>query len=102
MSRKNTEFQLGGINHLALVCADMRRTIDFYSGVLGMPLLRVSAPVFTGMRKVIKGIFDRVGSFLMILMCLPVMTLAALAIMVDSRGGPFYTQRRVGKSGPVR
>jgi exopolysaccharide biosynthesis polyprenyl glycosylphosphotransferase len=69
------------------------------SGVLGMPLLRVSAPVFTGMRKVIKGVFDRVGSFLIILMCLPVMTLAAIAIMVDSRGGPFYTQRRVGKGG---
>jgi lipopolysaccharide/colanic/teichoic acid biosynthesis glycosyltransferase len=69
------------------------------SGVLGMPLLRVSAPVFTGMRRVIKGIFDRVGSGLLILMCLPVMTLAALAIMIDSRGGPFYTQRRVGKSG---
>lgn len=69
------------------------------SGVLGMPLLRVSAPVFTGMRRIIKGIFDRIGSFLLILMCLPVMTLAALAIMIDSRGGPFYTQRRVGKSG---
>ncbi len=69
------------------------------SGVLGMPLLRVSAPVFTGMRKVIKGAFDRVGSLLLILMCLPVMTLAAVAIMIDSRGGPFYTQRRVGKSG---
>jgi exopolysaccharide biosynthesis polyprenyl glycosylphosphotransferase len=69
------------------------------SGVLGMPLLRVSAPVFTGIKKVIKGVFDRVGSFLMILMCLPLMTLAALAIMVDSRGGPFYTQRRVGKDG---
>ncbi|GAA3205302.1 VOC family protein [Actinocorallia longicatena] len=36
----NTEFELGGINHLALVCADMRRTIDFYSGVLGMPLVK--------------------------------------------------------------
>jgi exopolysaccharide biosynthesis polyprenyl glycosylphosphotransferase len=69
------------------------------SGVLGMPLLRVSAPVFTGMRRAIKGIFDRIGSFLIILMCLPVMTIAAVAIMIDSRGGPFYTQRRVGKSG---
>jgi exopolysaccharide biosynthesis polyprenyl glycosylphosphotransferase len=69
------------------------------SGVLGMPLLRVSAPVFTGMRRIIKGVFDRIGSFLLIVMCLPVMTLAALAIMIDSRGGPFYTQRRVGKSG---
>ncbi|MFB4305338.1 VOC family protein [Actinomadura sp. GTD37] len=36
----NTEFQLGGINHLALVCSDMKRTIDFYSGVLGMPLIK--------------------------------------------------------------
>jgi exopolysaccharide biosynthesis polyprenyl glycosylphosphotransferase len=69
------------------------------SGVLGMPLLRVSAPVFTGMRKVIKGIFDRIGAFLILAMCLPAMALAALAIMIDSRGPVFYTQRRVGKSG---
>jgi catechol 2,3-dioxygenase-like lactoylglutathione lyase family enzyme len=41
MSRpKNTEFELGGINHLALVCKDMARTVDFYSGVLGMPLIK--------------------------------------------------------------
>ena len=36
----NTEFELGGINHLALVSSDMKRTIDFYSGVLGMPLVK--------------------------------------------------------------
>ena len=36
----NTEFALGGINHVALVCADMQRTVDFYSGVLGMPLIK--------------------------------------------------------------
>lgn len=36
----NTEFELGGINHVALVCADMQRTKDFYSGVLGMPLIK--------------------------------------------------------------
>lgn len=36
----NTEFELGGINHLALVSSDMQRTIDFYSGVLGMPLVK--------------------------------------------------------------
>ena len=37
---KNTEFELRGINHLALVCKDMKRTVDFYSGVLGMPLTK--------------------------------------------------------------
>lgn len=33
-------FELGGINHLALVCRDMQATVDFYSGVLGMPLIK--------------------------------------------------------------
>ena len=36
----NEEFEFGGINHVALVCADMARTVDFYSGVLGMPLIK--------------------------------------------------------------
>ncbi len=29
-----------GINHLALVCKDMERTVAFYEGVLGMPLIK--------------------------------------------------------------
>jgi catechol 2,3-dioxygenase-like lactoylglutathione lyase family enzyme len=38
--RRNKEFELRGINHLALVCKDMGRTVDFYSNVLGMPLTK--------------------------------------------------------------
>src|SRR5271156_3198638 len=37
---KNGVFDIGGINHLALVCKDMARTVDFYSNVLGMPLVK--------------------------------------------------------------
>jgi len=37
---KNDKFEIQGINHLALVCRDMKRTVDFYSGVLGMPLVK--------------------------------------------------------------
>lgn len=37
---RNAEFELGGINHVALVCADMARTVEFYSGTLGMPLVK--------------------------------------------------------------
>lgn len=37
---KNTEFEIQGVNHLALVCSDMERTVEFYSGVLGMPLVK--------------------------------------------------------------
>src|SRR2546421_11099793 len=40
MARENTQFAFSGINHLALVCSDMERTVDFYSNVLGMPLTK--------------------------------------------------------------
>ncbi|GAB16860.1 hypothetical protein GOEFS_015_00570 [Gordonia effusa NBRC 100432] len=40
MMSTNEKYDLRGVNHLALVCADMKRTIDFYSGVLGMPLIK--------------------------------------------------------------
>ena len=33
-------FELRGVNHLALVCRDMARTVDFYTNVLGMPLIK--------------------------------------------------------------
>ena len=36
----NSEFQLRGINHLALVSSDMARTVDFYTNVLGMPMIK--------------------------------------------------------------
>ena len=29
-----------GVNHLALVCSDMARTVEFYSDVLGFPLVK--------------------------------------------------------------
>ena len=40
MAKQNSEFQIRGINHLALVCKDMARTVDFYTNVLGMPLTK--------------------------------------------------------------
>jgi catechol 2,3-dioxygenase-like lactoylglutathione lyase family enzyme len=37
---QNTEFEIRGVNHLALVCKDMARTVEFYRDVLGMPLIK--------------------------------------------------------------
>lgn len=37
---QNKVFDIRGINHLALVCKDMARTVDFYTNVLGMPLTK--------------------------------------------------------------
>ena len=39
-NKTNGEFPIRGVNHLALVCKDMKRTVDFYTGVLGMPLVK--------------------------------------------------------------
>jgi catechol 2,3-dioxygenase-like lactoylglutathione lyase family enzyme len=36
----NAEFEFQGINHLALVCKDMARTVEFYRDILGMPLIK--------------------------------------------------------------
>jgi catechol 2,3-dioxygenase-like lactoylglutathione lyase family enzyme len=40
MAGKNTQFEFRGVNHLALVCKDMARTVEFYRDVLGMPLVK--------------------------------------------------------------
>ncbi|MBW2698811.1 MAG: VOC family protein [Deltaproteobacteria bacterium] len=34
------DFQYLGLNHVALVCKDMKETVDFYAGVLEMPLIK--------------------------------------------------------------
>ncbi len=39
-AQTNTEFEIRGVNHLALVCKDMARTVSFYRDVLGMPLTK--------------------------------------------------------------
>lgn len=39
-SKTTGDFEIRGINHLALVCKDMARTVDFYTNVLGFPLIK--------------------------------------------------------------
>ncbi|WP_221359682.1 sugar transferase [Streptomyces beigongshangae] len=67
--------------------------------VLGIPLLRVSMPTFTGGRRAVKGVVDRLGAAVLLLLLAPLMALVALLVVVDSPGGAFYRQRRVGKDG---
>jgi exopolysaccharide biosynthesis polyprenyl glycosylphosphotransferase len=69
------------------------------TGVLGMPLLRVSEPSFTGFRRVVKATVDKIGAALLVALLSPVLLAVAVAIMVDTRGPVLYKQRRVGKDG---
>ena len=34
-----TKIEFLGLDHVALGCSDMQRTVDFYHGLLGMPIL---------------------------------------------------------------
>ncbi|MEV0320214.1 sugar transferase [Streptomyces sp. NPDC050658] len=67
--------------------------------VLGIPLLRVSMPTFTGGRRAVKGVVDRMGAAILLILFAPLMVLVGLLVLADSRGGAFYRQRRVGKDG---
>ncbi|WP_438296106.1 sugar transferase [Streptomyces sp. HUAS TT7] len=67
--------------------------------VLGIPLLRVTMPTFTGGRRAVKEVVDRMGAAILLMLFAPLMVLVALLVLVDSRGGAVYRQRRVGKDG---
>lgn len=69
------------------------------SGVLGMPLLRVTAPRFTGGRRLVKEVVDRVASALLLTLLVPLLLSIAIAIKLDDRGPVIYRQRRVGREG---
>ncbi|RVT94197.1 VOC family protein [Sphingomonas crocodyli] len=40
MTSTNPIFDIRGVNHLALVCKDMAKTVEFYRDILGMPLTK--------------------------------------------------------------
>ncbi|MEU9183749.1 sugar transferase [Streptomyces sp. NPDC048484] len=67
--------------------------------VLGIPLLRVSIPTFTGGHRVVKGVVDRLGAAVLLVLFAPLMVLVGLLVLANSRGGVVYRQRRVGKDG---
>lgn len=69
------------------------------SSVLGMPLLRVSAPVFNGARRIIKSLADWVSAFLLLVLLAPALLVIAAAVKVTDGGPVIYRQRRIGRNG---
>ncbi len=64
----------------------------------GLPLLRLTEPVFDGVPRVAKNVIDWVGAALLVLLIMPVMLDLAVAVKLD--GGPvFFRQNRVGRHG---
>jgi exopolysaccharide biosynthesis polyprenyl glycosylphosphotransferase len=67
--------------------------------VAGLPLLHVEEPTFSGIRRLIKGAFDRGVAALMLVCLSPVFLTLALAVRITSRGPALFRQTRVGRSG---
>jgi exopolysaccharide biosynthesis polyprenyl glycosylphosphotransferase len=64
-----------------------------------LPLLYVAEPEFTGLRRVIKGAFDRAVALLAVVLLAPLLLGIAATVRLTSRGPALFLQTRVGKNG---
>lgn len=67
--------------------------------VAGLPLLHVEHPDFSGVRWVIKGLFDKLAAISALLILAPLLVGIALAIVVREGRPVLFRQARVGKDG---
>jgi Undecaprenyl-phosphate glucose phosphotransferase len=67
-----------------------------YSWVGGVPVLDMADKPIAGWGNVAKSVFDRVMGSVLLLLALPVMAVAALAIKLDTRGPVLFRQKRYG------
>jgi exopolysaccharide biosynthesis polyprenyl glycosylphosphotransferase len=67
--------------------------------VTGLPLLHVEKPEFTGGKRVLKGVSDRVASVTLVVLLGPLLAGIWLAVRLTSPGPAFFRQVRVGKDG---
>ncbi|MBT3231775.1 MAG: undecaprenyl-phosphate glucose phosphotransferase [Calditrichaeota bacterium] len=65
----------------------------------GVPLWTLKENPFEGWQGILKRCFDLVLSWFFFLLALPLMTILAIAVKVNSRGPLLYKQRRVGLDG---
>ncbi len=67
--------------------------------VAGVPLLHVEQPEFTGVRRVVKGLFDRTAALAALLVLGPLLVVIAVLVRTTSAGSALYVQQRVGRHG---
>jgi exopolysaccharide biosynthesis polyprenyl glycosylphosphotransferase len=66
---------------------------------VGLPLLSIEEPVFSGWKRVLKGALDRVGAAVALVLIAPVLLAIALAVRLSGPGPVLYRQERVGAYG---
>jgi exopolysaccharide biosynthesis polyprenyl glycosylphosphotransferase len=67
--------------------------------VEGQPLMHVDPAQFTGSKYLVKSLFDRVTSFLLLVVAAVPMLIVALVVKVTSPGPVLFKQDRIGRDG---
>ena len=67
--------------------------------VAGLPLIHVEKPQYSGTKKIQKLAFDYFMAIFALVVALPVMIAAAIAIKLTSKGPVFYKSERIGLDG---
>jgi exopolysaccharide biosynthesis polyprenyl glycosylphosphotransferase len=67
--------------------------------IAGLPLLEVDEPELSGGQRMVKEVFDRVVSVLLLLVLSPVFLVIAIVVRAGSRGPAFFRQVRFGRHG---
>jgi exopolysaccharide biosynthesis polyprenyl glycosylphosphotransferase len=65
----------------------------------GLPLLHVEHPRFSGLRRLIKSVYDPVAAGAALVLLSPILLGIAIAIRLDSPGPAFFRQTRIGQLG---
>ncbi|PKL72387.1 hypothetical protein CVV26_01830 [Candidatus Kuenenbacteria bacterium HGW-Kuenenbacteria-1] len=67
--------------------------------IAGIPIIEIKKTTLDGWGRIIKRIFDIIGSFILIVIFSFPMALTAIAIKIDSKGPIFFKYKRVGQKG---
>jgi exopolysaccharide biosynthesis polyprenyl glycosylphosphotransferase len=65
----------------------------------GLPMMHIEHPRLSGGRRLIKSVFDVSVAALLLLLLVPLLSLIALVIRLDTGGPVFFRQVRVGRGG---
>ena len=66
--------------------------------ILGFPLTELFPEILTPFQSLVKRIFDIIAATILFILTIPIMIVTAIVIRLESPGGAFYSQKRMGKN----
>lgn len=84
---------------VALDYLDLSLADTYVENLGGVPLLGLRAPALNEYSRILKRIFDLVGSSIAMIVLSPLLLLSAMIVLFDSGKPVFFLQQRVGENG---